>query len=220
MKAQFKKLQAEQIKHYNNTAAPHALASSPTKQETKLQAELNELEKANNLLQSNLSATSNNYQNLLNQLTQVQAQVNSLQQENNGLKTVIDRQKTELSELTKHQEGLQNVSQGKIHQLEKDLSEKEGVIKGLQESLKLIISQQHFVSLDNSSLDLNGLSEQEHEAFNLNAMQTVESILVEQPSQSIEQVQVSYGVGMSAAENSQQLLGNASNDFSIIDHDA
>jgi len=131
--------------------------------------------------------------------------------------------------VSEQKQNIESSSIERIHLLEKMLSEKNGQIQGLQDSLKLITSQNNFVSSEISSLDLNPQAHHQEsevvEQINLNAMQTVESIIVPNHSQNISQMHISQGepilnvqVQPISGGAQAQLMGDSSHDFSIIDH--
>ncbi len=235
MKAQFTSLHAAQASNaraQNSQNQPYQASTFAQREgrETELQNEVKNLKQELQIKNNQLASVQNNHKNILDLFNKTSEEVVSLKSQNKELKTVIEKQKADLLSVIKQKQNIDSSSIERIHLLEKMLSEKNGQIQGLQESLKLIASQNNFVSSEISSLDLNPQAHHQEsevvEQINLNAMQTVESILIEHsnPNISQQQIDISYGEpilnvqGQPILGGAQaQLMGDSSQDFSIID---
>lgn len=234
MKTQFTSLHAAQVSNarvQNSQNQPYQAStfSQRESRETELQNEVKNLKQELQIKNNQLASVQNKHKNILDLFNKTSEEVVSLKSQNKELKTVIEKQKADLLSVSEQKQNIDSSSIERIHLLEKMLSEKNGQIQGLQESLKLIASQNNFVSSEISSLDLNSQAPHQEsevvERINLNAMQTVESIIVPNHSQNISQMHISQGEpilnlqGQPILGGAQaQLMGGSSQDFSIIDH--
>jgi chromosome segregation ATPase len=234
MKAQFKSLhaaQASNAREQNSQNQPYQASTFVQREdrETELQNEVKNLKQELQIKNNQLASVQNNHKNILDLFNKTSEEVVSLKSQNKELKTVIEKQKTDLLSVSEQKQNIESSSIERIHLLEKMLSEKNGQIQGLQDSLKLITSQNNFVSSGISSLDLNPQAHHQEsevvEQINLNAMQTVESIIVPNHSQNISQMHISQGEPILNVQGQPilggeqaQLMGDSSRDFSIIDH--
>ena len=151
MKAQFTSLHAAQASNaraQNSQNQPYQASTFAQREgrETELQNEVKNLKQELQIKNNQLTSVQNNHKNILDLFNKTSEEVVSLKSQNKELKTVIEKQKADLLSVSEQKQNIESSSIERIHLLEKMLSEKNGQIQGLQESLKLIASQNNFVS--------------------------------------------------------------------------
>lgn len=238
MKAQFKSLQAA---HVNNVVAQSSVqqlqqtTAQPTiqnitnfsKQETELQNEVKNLKQELQIKNNQLASVQNNHKNILDLFNKTSEEVVKQKQDISSLRLSIkaleekEKQLTEsntnnLDSLVKSNSLLMQIIENK----DKEIA-----------ALKNELSNSQVISSEISAIDAieqdNVQHVQQVQPINLNNLQTFESILIENsnPNISQQQIDISYGEpilnqhGQPILGGAQpQLMGDSSQDFSIIDH--
>jgi hypothetical protein len=231
MKAQFTSLKAIKTNHYVAQSEPLATPNDVLKtQATTLQVtsnttnvnnnEILKLSKELGLKNTLLTTEKNNHKDMTSLLEQTQAANVFLKKENQELHKVINKRKEDINLISQAENLEHSQSLHRINVLEKLLAERDGQIKGLQESLQLIMSHNP-LSLNMSNLNI----EESQIQATSTPIDTVESILMGQSNQNNSEQHVDISYGEPILINNEplllggaqpQLMGNSSSDFSII----
>lgn len=235
MKAQFKSLQAA---HVNNVAAQSSVqqlqqtTAQPTiqsitnfsKRETELQNEVKTLKHELQIKSSQLASVQNNHKNILDLFNKTSEEVVKQKQEISSLRLSIKSLEVKEKQLTESNTNNLDSLVKSNSLLMKIIENKDKEIAALKNEL----SNSQVIPSEISAIDAIEQDNVQHvQPINLNNLQTVESILIENsnPNISQQQIDISYGEpilnqhGQPILGGAQpQLMGDSSQDFSIIDH--
>jgi predicted RNase H-like nuclease (RuvC/YqgF family) len=156
MKGSFQKNLAAYKASQQNSASHQIEQSSPTKisdnsdfirERHDWSCKLTELKNANSVLQTKLASAENNHKNALSLEHQTQDEISKLKTENKKLHDIVNQQKAHIEAMVQNSKNIEYEDKSKVQELEKsliekdkDLSAKDGMIKGLQEAVKVISS--------------------------------------------------------------------------------
>jgi hypothetical protein len=156
MKGSFQKNLAAYKASQQNSASHQIEQSSPTKisdnsdfirERHDWSCKLTELKNANSVLQTKLASAENNHKNALSLEHQTQDEISKLKTENKKLHDIVNQQKAHIEAMVQNSKNIEYEDKSKVQELEKsliekdkDLSAKDGMIKGLQEAIKVISS--------------------------------------------------------------------------------